>query len=284
MPYVPPWLNVEPAQFVQAAQAGARIGAELAGQASERGIASARNATALQESQMREGTALSGQQAEQALANARLQQIAQQQAQERALREWEVRQQIKRQQDTIAAENERAANALAERKGYGQSMLDIRREANRIAQQKADAAEKKPAPGDFQTVTTRTKEVLPSEQYTINEPAIPSRFFGLKAGSPATTLSTTNSADLMGLPAGSTISTNKIPGVPATSITRRVPIGGDVYMQPFQQPATPSIPPSHVNYLKSNPTPSVISDFNTKYGEGAADQFLQPDESQADTP
>jgi hypothetical protein len=229
VPYVPPWLNVQPSDFVQAAQGGARIGAELAGQGTEANIAAAKNATSLQEAQMRENTAMSGQQADAALAQARLEQAAKQQQAEQVLRQWEIQQQIKHQQDALAAENQRAANALSERQQYGNSMLDIRRAANDIAQQRVDAMAAKPAPTDFQTVTETTKGTSPYEQYTINEPGTPSRFFGLKGGTPPTTLTTTNSNDLLGLPSGSTIATNKVAGTPTITTSRKVPIGKDPY-------------------------------------------------------
>lgn len=233
MPYVPEWLQINPRDFLAAAQGGARIGAELAGQGTEANIASGRNATALQEAQMRENTAMSGQQAEAALAQARLEQAAKQQQAEQLLRQWEVQQQIKRQQDIISgqneraanaitAENERAANALTERQNYGNAMLDVRREANRIAQQRADAATSKPSPSDFITQSEHTPGVSPHEEYTVQTPGIKGNWF--KAYKPPTILTTTNAEDLLALPAGSTISTNKIPGSPAITTTRRVPL------------------------------------------------------------
>jgi hypothetical protein len=243
MPYVPPWLDVSPRDFIAAAQGGAKIGAELAGQATEAGIASGRNATALQEAQMRENTAMSGQQAESSLAQARLDQAAKQQQAEQLLRQWEVEQQIKRQQDTVAAENQRAAAALAERQQYGNSMLDIRREANRISQQKADTAENKPSPQDFVTQSSHTPGVSPHEEYTIKEPGTPPgsnfnplNWFRANKGIPPSSLTTTNSNDLLGLPPGATISTNKIPGAPSITTTRRIPL---LSTQPNAQPQTP---------------------------------------------
>ena len=309
MPYVPPWLNVQPSDFVQAAQGGARIGAELAGQASERGIAAGRNATALQEAQMRENTALSGQQAEASLAGARLTDEQQQKEAERRLRQWEIQQQMihnqavidsensrsqgaitsenLRNQRTIDAANTRAAAALDERQKYGTSMLDIRREANRIAEERAKAAAAKPSSSDYTTVSEHTKEVPDAKNYTITDPGKDSHIFGLFKGIPPSTLQTTNAADLANIPTRDTISTNTIPGtgIPSRTITRRVPVGGDPYKMPFQGSQIPTPPPAHVNYLVANPTPAVVSDFNAKYGEGAADQYLNPDSgdvSQAD--
>ena len=237
--YLPPWLDVSPRDFVNAAAAGGRLGAQIAGLGTEANIAAGRNTTALQEAQMRENTALSGQQAEGELARARLEEAARQHQAEQMLRQWEVTQQIKRSQDTVAAQNERAANAitaqnqraadaLSERQSYGNSMLDIRREANRIAQERADAAANKPSSGDFATVTQHTKEVPDTKRFTISEPEIHNLF---SANTPAKTLVTTNVADLANIPKGSVIATNTIPGTgtPAMTISRRVPAGQDPY-------------------------------------------------------
>lgn len=226
MAVIPPWLNVEPAQFVQAAASGARIGAELAGQQNEANIATGRNATALQEAQMRVNAEQSAQQEE-----------AQRAAQERALREWEMRQQIlhqsaqlqgenQRSQNALDAENARAANALAERQQYGNSMLDIRREANRIAQERVDKPSSSPA--NFTTVSEHTKEVPDSKKYVVTEPEIHNFF---SKNTPGKTLNTTNVADLVNLPSGSSIVTNSIPGTgtPARTISRRIPLGQDPY-------------------------------------------------------
>lgn len=236
MPYVPPWLDVSPRDFVNAAAAGGRLGAELAQMANERGIADSRNATALQEASMRENTALSGQQSENALASARLAQLQKQQESERALREWEIQQQMTHGQNVIDAENQRAANALNEKTLYGNAMLGIRQTANDIAQQRADQAANKPSPSDFVTVTQHTKEVPPSKQYDISEPAIHNWF---SKDIPATSLTTTNLADLNNLPRGSTIVTNTIPGTgtPARTISRRVPASQDPYAISIDTPA-----------------------------------------------
>jgi hypothetical protein len=229
MAYVPPWLDVSPRDFVTAAQGGARIGAELAGQSNEANIAAGRNATALQEAQMRIGAENSAQQ------NA-----AQQAAAERELRRWELHQQIlhqaaqlqgenQRNQNTVDAENKRAAAALAEREQYGNSMLDIRREGNRIAQEKADNAANKPSPLDLSTVTEHTPGVAPHDEYTVQEPGTPPgsnlnpiNWFRSNQGTPPSSLSTTNSNDLLALPPGSTISTNKIPGKPSITTSHKV--------------------------------------------------------------
>lgn len=253
--YLPPWLDINSRDFLAAAQGGARIGAELAGQASERGIASARNATDLQEAQMRENTAMSGQQAEAALAQARLEQAAKQQQAEQLLRQWEVQQQIKRQQDMIAGQNERAANALAERQNYGNSMLDIRREANRIAQQRADAAENKTPATDF--ATAHTGEIKPHDVYTINVPGKPpgTGFLGTglfaSKGVPESSITTTNAADLMGVP-GNQITTNTIPGTPA--MTWKIP-------RPTSQP--------------NRPTRAQAADYVSKYGTNAVQKLKE---------
>jgi hypothetical protein len=226
MAVIPPWISVNPKDFVDAAAGGARIGAELAGQASERGIAGARNATALQEAQMRANT-------EEAAQAQAAQNAAAQREMEKQIQQFQIQQQIKQQQNaitgenfrnqnTIEAENARAAATLAERKQYGVSMLDIRREQNRIAQERADAAALKPSPQDLVTTSEYTPGVAPHEEYTITDPGKPANFFGFGSRSPSS-LSTTNANDLLGLNPGSTISTNKIPGSPSITTTRRVP-------------------------------------------------------------
>lgn len=242
MPYVPPWLDVSPRDFVNAAAAGGRLGAELAQMANERGIADARNATALQEASMRENTALSQQGAESALAGARLSQAQKQADAERALREWEIQQQMMHGQNVIDAENTRAANALNEKQLYGNAMLGIRQTANDIAQQRVDQAANKPNPGDFVTVTQHTKEVPPSKQYDITEPAIHNWF---SPNVPAKSITTTNLSDLSNLPQGSTVVTNAIPGTgsPARTIARRIPADQDPYaISPVGAPSAPAAP------------------------------------------
>ena len=276
MPYVPPWLNVQPGDFVQAASAGGRLGAQLAELASQAAIARDRNTTALQEASMRENTALSGQQAEQALAGARLAQAQKQSDAERQLRQWEIQQQMlhnqavidaenQRSSNTITAENTRAANALDERAKYGQSMLAIRQEANRIAQERADNAENKPQPGDFMTVTDHTKEVAPSKIYDINKPGVYNWF---SPNTPPSSMTTTNVADLQNLPRGSTIVTNTIPGTgtPARTFSRRVPVGQDPYAlttpAPTNAPATTPLSPlegKQVRHKDTGETGTIIN-------------------------
>lgn len=228
MPYVPPWLNVQPSDFVQAAAAGGRLGAELSQQATERGIASERNATQLQEASMRENAAMSQQQAEAALAGARLAQAQKQQEAENALKKWEMQQQLAHGQNVIDAENTRAANALNEKTLYGQAMLGIRDRANDIAQQRADAAASKPSPGDFVTVTEHTKEKKPDQSYTVTTPEVFNLF---KKNTPGSTMTTTNLADLNNLPRGASIVTNNIPGTgsPALTYSRRIPASQNPY-------------------------------------------------------
>ena len=228
MPYVPEWLQVNPRDFVQAAAAGGRLGAQLAQMANERSIASERNAAGLQEAQMRENTALAGQQAEAGLASARLAQAQKQQEAENALKQWEIQQQMTHGQNVIDAENTRAQNALNEKTLYGQAMLGIRDEANRIAQQRADQAGAKPNPADYVTETEHTKEVPPTKQYDITKPGVHNWF---SANIPPSSMTTTNLADLNGLPQGSTIVTNTVPGTgsPARTFSRRVPIDQSLY-------------------------------------------------------
>jgi rubrerythrin len=227
MAVIVPWIDVKPSDFVQAAQGGARIGAELAGQRNEAGIAARRNQTALQEAQMRVNSEAAAQ--AEAAQNA-----AAQREMEKQIQQWQFQQQLKQQQNaiegenfrnqnTITAENARAAAALGERQQYGGSMLDIRREANRIAQERADAAAAKPAPSDFTTVSEHTKEIPDIKKYSVNEPEIFNLF---SKNTPGKTFDTTNATDLVNLPRGSVITTNTIPntGSPARTISRRVPI------------------------------------------------------------
>lgn len=245
MAYVPPWLNIEPSQFVQAAAAGGRLGAQLAQIASERAASSERNATQLSEAQMRNAT-------EQQLGSQRLSAEQQQQQAANALRQWEIQQQMahnqsvidaenQRNQATIGAENTRAANALTEKQNYGNKMIDIREEANRIAQERADAAKDKPNASDYETVTEHTKEVAPSKSYYVTKPEIFNLF---KANTPGSSMTTTNVADLQNLPRGSSIVTNTIPGTgaPARTFSRRVPIGQDPYALPLGGATTPVNP------------------------------------------
>lgn len=282
---IPPWLDINPRDFISAATAGGHLGSEIANRRTEAAIAGARNRAGLEEAQLRANVEMSGRAGEQALEGARLQQAGSQQAAERALREWEVQQQIKHQQDALTAENDRAKNSLAERNQYGNSVLDIRREANRIAQERADNTASKPNPSDFTTVSEHTKETPASKTYHVTEPEIFNLF---SKNTPGKTFDTTNAVDLANLPRSSNITTNTIPGtgIPSRTITRRVPIGANPYTLqiPGDNTPAPQAPAAHVNYLKANPTADVVSQFEQKYGPGSASQYLSdpaaPDESQ----
>ncbi len=273
-PYVPPWLQISPESFVQAAQGGARIGAELAGQGTEANIAAGRNATALQEAQMR--IAAESQSQDEASQRA---------AAERMLREWEIRQQIlhqnaalqgenQRNQNTVDAENQRAAAALAERQQYGGSMLDIRREANRIAQERADAEGSKQSPYSYQTVSEHTKEIPDSKSFDVNEPEIHNFF---SKNTPGKNFNTTNISDLVNLPRGSSIVTNTIPGTgtPARTISRRIPAGQD----PYSLSASPVIlnPPPAPNPLEGK---KVRDKVTGKVGMISNGEFVPDTEDQ----
>lgn len=291
MPYVPPWLDVSPRDFVAAAQGGARIGAELAGQGTEANIAAGRNATALEEAQLRANTELSGQQVS-----------SQNAAQEKALREWEMRQQILHQAAQIQAENERnqntvtganqragglldlrkqeidaantrAAAALAERQKYGDSMLDIRREGNRIAQERVDKPGANPA--NLTTVSEHTKEIPDSKTYAVTEPEIHNWF---SKNTPGKSLTTTNLSDLVGLPSGSSIVTNSIPGsgTPARTISRRIPIGQDPYSL-----SIPSAPPNPLEgkKVRDKVTGAIGTISNGQFVPDNQDQNLDGDAS-----
>lgn len=274
---IPPWLNVNPSDFVQAAAAGGKLGAEIA------------KITRANERRTQPRVVSSGgpHTDEAALQGARLQQAAKQAEAERQLRQWEFQQQLKHQQDVLDAQNQRASDSLAERAYYGTNMIDVRKEANRIAQQRADDAASKPSPYDFNTVTTHTKEIPPTKNYDVTEPGQWNLF---KANTPPKSFSTTNLTDIQNLPQGSTIATNTIPGTgePSRTISRRVPINQNPYTIALPDDSAPApaanIPQAHIDYLRTNNTPQVISDFNAKYGDGAADQFIRADdESQADT-
>ncbi|HSS97372.1 MAG TPA: hypothetical protein VLK33_10090 [Terriglobales bacterium] len=263
MAVIPPWIDVKPSDFVQAAQGGARIGAELAGQGNEANIAAGRNATALQEAQMRANT--------EAAAQAQAaQSAAAQREMEKQIQQFQIQQQIKQQQNaiqgenqrnqnTVEAENQRAAAALAERQMYGGSMLDIRREANRIAQERAAAAANKPTAQDFTTVSEHTKETPPNKKYTVTEPEIHNFF---TKNTPAKTFDTTNLVDLANLPRSASITTNAIPGTgsPARTISRRIPIGADPYKISMSDSQTPDAQPAiKVRNKKTGQVGSIVN-------------------------
>lgn len=288
---IPPWIDVNPKDFVQAASSGARIGAEIAGHRNEAAIAAGRNQTALEEAQMHINAAAAAQQAESQRAES-----------ERALREWELRQQIlhqatqidaenQRNQNTIAganqralgslglrqqeidAANQRAAAALDERQKYGNSTLDIRREANRIAQERADAAKNKPATGDYTTVSEHTKEVPDTKRYSVNEPEIFNLF---SKNTPGKSFDTTNAVDLQNLPRGTAITTNTIPntGIPARTISRRIPIGQDPYALPS---SSAPVSPMEGKRVRDKVTGAIGIISNGQFIPDQADENLDGD-------
>ena len=248
MPYTPPWLNVQPSDFVQAAQGGARIGTELADQANQAGISARNNATALEEAQMRANTEAAAQQA----AGERAQQEA-------AIRRWELTQQIAHQQNQIAAENERnqntiagentrAASSLAAMAPYHAGMLSARDEQNRIAQEREEREKAKadaPPP-----ITAHLPGKPASTSYDITDPGVKRSLWFDTAPS---SLSTTNVADLSGLPARDKIVTNTTPAIPA--LTYRLPPGqspGEI--PPIGAPAAPTSTPQAMGGYKVGAT------------------------------
>jgi len=139
MPYVPPWLNVQPSDFVQAAQAGARIGTQL----SEIATGAQSRREALRSSERENAARIA---AQQSMAAAHAAETARQNEAARRLREFEERNRIQLAQRALESQNERAAQALDATKAYHAGTLAARAEANDIAQQRADAyAAKGPA-------------------------------------------------------------------------------------------------------------------------------------------
>lgn len=133
MPYVPPWLDIKPADFTQAAETGARIGTQLSNIATDAAVARERIAASAAENASRVA-------AESAGASARLAQSAQESAAERALRQWENQQRLQMEQQTLSSQEDRAKAALGQRAAYEGGMLNLRSAANDIAQQRADIA------------------------------------------------------------------------------------------------------------------------------------------------
>lgn len=103
---LPPWLHVNPAQFLEAARSGTQAGLGIAG--------------------LRQRAALAQQEAaQQAQAQAFREQEA---ARQDELRRWELGQQLAQKAAEQAAEGERAAAALEETKRYRLDQSDIERE------------------------------------------------------------------------------------------------------------------------------------------------------------
>lgn len=239
--YLPPWLSVNPSDFVQAAAAGGRLGAELAQMRTQALESGARINAGLQEAQLRSNVESAGQQA----ANQRA-------AQEQALREWETKQQIihqqnqiqaenERNQNTVSAENQRAANTLANTQAYQLGELGLREAANRIAQQNADINAKKLSDSEAYIKGTA---IYPGSkgvpQFSASDPG-KSGIWLLRDKVPASSLTTTNAADLNAWLAqhpSATTTTNIAPGTATPSIHVPIRIPNGNISSPSQPPTT----------------------------------------------
>jgi hypothetical protein len=139
MPYVPPWLDIKPSDFTQAAEAGAKIGTQLSNIATDAAVARERIAASAAENASRVAAGVSE-------AIARLAQQSKENEAERSLREWENQQRIQMQQQTLSSEEDRAKATLGQRTAYEGGMLNLRSAANDIAQQRADITAGKGGP------------------------------------------------------------------------------------------------------------------------------------------
>lgn len=99
MAVIPPWISVQPTDFLNAAQAGARQGAQLADTRTQAGIARDRLASSERENAMRIA-------AEQASVAARLSAAQRQAEAENALRQWETNQRIQMGQGELDLKRE----------------------------------------------------------------------------------------------------------------------------------------------------------------------------------
>jgi hypothetical protein len=133
MPYVPPWLDIKPADFTQAAEAGARIGTQLSSIATDAQVARERIAASAAENASRVAAG-----AEEAAA--RRVQAAQESESERQLRQWENQQRIQMEQQQLSSQEGRSAAELGQKTAYEGGLLNLRGAANDIAQQRADIA------------------------------------------------------------------------------------------------------------------------------------------------
>lgn len=154
MPYVPPWLDIKPADFTQAAEAGAKIGTTLSNIATDAQVARERIAAASSEAAARTA-------AESQDAAARLAQSATEHEAERQLRQWENQQRIQMAQQSLSSEEERARAALGQRSLYEGGLLNLRSAANDIAQQRADIAAGK--------VGATTDKMSPLDTHALND-------------------------------------------------------------------------------------------------------------------
>jgi hypothetical protein len=128
MPYVPPWLQVSPKDFTQAAAEGGSLGARLGALATEAGMNRERIASSERENAARLFAA-QAEAASRAKEQEKYHELARQTAQ------WELTQRL-------ASEEARARDALAERTMYGQGVLSNREEANRIRSEMNDIRER----------------------------------------------------------------------------------------------------------------------------------------------
>lgn len=133
MPYVAPWQTVNPKDFVQAASEGGSLGARLGALATDAQMQKERLASQAAIESARAGA---GQQE----SAARLAQAAKEDEMNRALREWELKQQLAQKGTALEAQNERAKNALAEKEQYGEGVLGIRQATNDLRSQQLENA------------------------------------------------------------------------------------------------------------------------------------------------
>ena len=260
--YVPPWLNVQPSDFVQAASAGGRLGAQLAEMASQSAIARDRNATALQEASMRSSDEAAARQA-----------AGERAAQDRALQQWQIQQQMihnqsvidaenqraanaitgenQRNQNTIAAENQRAAQSLAESNAYHLGMLDKYNLQNQIAQQRADQAADKEKRLETPQVTAHLPGKPGHDVYTINDAG---EHRMILPDIQPSSVTTTNVADLANkIGPRFNITTNTIP--PTPSLSWKVSPGGD--LNPPTAPVKSPLSPLEGKTVRNNATGEI---------------------------
>lgn len=157
MPYVPPWLDIKPADFTQAAEAGARIGTQLSSIATDAAVARERIAASAAENASRVAAGAGE-------ANARLAQAAQEADAQRKLREWENQQRIQMEQQTLSSQEDRAKAELGQKTAYEGGMLNLRSAANDIAQQRADIAAGKSSQGG--------DKITPLDQHVLSDALI----------------------------------------------------------------------------------------------------------------
>lgn len=133
MPYVADWQRINPKDFVDAASQGGSLGARLGALATDAEMQKERLASQAAIESARLG-------ASQQESGARLAQAAKEEEMNRALREWELKQQLAQKGTALQSQNERAANALAEKEQYGEGVLGIRQATNDLRSQQLDNA------------------------------------------------------------------------------------------------------------------------------------------------